>query len=253
MSAPENMRHDGHPSWPWWVAGALCIIAVTAIGITVPATLHARRHSPADNSRALALAPGLAALSDQQLADLLPKPDEFPRSWTMSNRPVHDDRFSYFRRSSIRQHEYYDPAECEDVQTDPTGTVNAVEVSGRDPANQATYPGASDITVGISREFNPAGFQAMITRAARCTHFTFDAVLSLNLTVLQDSRPDNGVRIFRFAVTSTDPSHPEQTPTTEYHSYATQSALIVSATASSGHQKELDTLFDSTVRRIERH
>jgi hypothetical protein len=237
----------------WWVAGVLCVIAAAAIGITIPAALHLGRQAPTAGPSATALAPGSAALSNQQLEELLPKSVEFPPSWTVTFRPSHgEDRFTYMRTPSTRRGPYL-PTECEDIQVDPTGTVNDVEVSGRDPANRDTYPGSSDIRLGISRAFNPAGFDAMISRTARCAHFGFGKALALDLTVLQNSRSASGLRIFRFSVTSTDLIDPSQQPETEFSSYAMGSALIVSADSTHGHQHELDSLFDSIVARIESH
>ena len=65
--------------WPRPIAVTLCAIAIAAILITaLTRSWQTNASRPQDP-----VAPGLAALSDQQLGDLLPKPHEFPSSWTV--------------------------------------------------------------------------------------------------------------------------------------------------------------------------
>ncbi|AIH21017.1 hypothetical protein IQ43_07620 [Mycobacterium tuberculosis] len=60
------------------IAAALCVLATAAVLITAPA-VHSALRSGASGRQPLA--PRLAALSDQELAQLLPKQSEFPASW----------------------------------------------------------------------------------------------------------------------------------------------------------------------------
>lgn len=57
----------------------LCVLAVAAVVITAPAVLIAWRVGASGPEP---LAPGLAALSGKQLADLLPKQSDFPAGWS---------------------------------------------------------------------------------------------------------------------------------------------------------------------------
>lgn len=64
------------------IAAALCVLATAAVLITAPA-VHSALRSGASGRQPLA--PRLAALSDQELAQLLPKQSEFPASWTVDD------------------------------------------------------------------------------------------------------------------------------------------------------------------------
>lgn len=66
------------------IAAALCVLATAAVLITAPA-VHSALRSGASGRQPLA--PRLAALSDQELAQLLPKQSEFPASWRCSPHP----------------------------------------------------------------------------------------------------------------------------------------------------------------------
>ncbi|AIH81861.1 hypothetical protein IU20_07705 [Mycobacterium tuberculosis] len=64
------------------IAAALCVLATAAVLITAPA-VHSALRSGASGRQPLA--PRLAALSDQELAQLLPKQSEFPASWMFAS------------------------------------------------------------------------------------------------------------------------------------------------------------------------
>lgn len=94
---------------PLFSAALLCLVAIAAVLATAPVAL--RHWRPTVQS----LAPGLAALSDQQLADLLPKPADFPTTWTVDTR-TGADRFGYFRTQPFRSGDLdYDPPECANI------------------------------------------------------------------------------------------------------------------------------------------
>lgn len=72
------------------IAAALCVLATAAVLITAPA-VHSALRSGASGRQPLA--PRLAALSDQELAQLLPKQSEFPASWTVDETTELSDTF----------------------------------------------------------------------------------------------------------------------------------------------------------------
>ena len=74
-------RSAATPDGRGLIAIALCAITIAAVLIAIPTRSWRSAGPPTPDP----LAPGLAALSDQQLADLLPKRAEFPASWTVKD------------------------------------------------------------------------------------------------------------------------------------------------------------------------
>ncbi|KZS84469.1 hypothetical protein B4U45_01280 [Mycobacterium persicum] len=236
-------------SWrPWVIAAALCVLAAAAIVITAPGVLSARRHSnPAAPGP---LAPKLASLSDQQLAELLPKPTNFPASWTVSDIKELSDTFGYFRYHVSDEGLGFSPVECfAVVGVASTGAFDAAEVFGHDPADPPEVADRRDIRLMVGREFDPTGFDAFTGLVSRCLRFSSAAVGSYEVRILEDSHSADGPQRFRYSITATIGGEPDAART-DYYSYARTSGLILSGTASTGHQQSFDALFDSTLRRI---
>lgn len=235
------------PPWrPRLIAVTLCMVAIAAVLITtLTRGWHHNRPQPAEP-----IAPGLAALSDQQLADLLPKPGDFPATWTVK-ADTRYERFGYFRQQPFHEGLGADPAECENVGELAVGTSADAEVAAADPAGPPSYSfEPRDIRLSLAREFNRAGFDAMISRVAGCARFTYAQTIIHTVRVLEDSRPANGPQRFRISVAIKSSDEPPSVLRTEYFSYARVSRLILIGFASTGNQHLLDTLFDNTLRRL---
>jgi hypothetical protein len=236
---------SGRP-WPRLIAAALCVIAIAALLVTTRGVLRSWR----DTSGATPLAPGLAALSDQRLADLLPKPSEFPVSWTVSDTKMPSDMFGYFRYHVSDDGLGVSPVECFAViGVASTGAYDAAEVFGREPTDAAGASDPKDVHLMIGREFDPIGFDTMIGVVSRCSGFTSAAVGSYTVRIIEDSRPADGPQRFRYSLTTMLSGEPPVTRT-DYYSYARRQGLILSGSASTGHQQVFDTLFDKSLSRI---
>jgi len=217
------------------VAAALWVVAVAAVAVTTCAVLTAWRGA---HPSVQPLGPGLAALSDRQLAELLPARGDFPSSWT-----VKDGRHAYQWNTfgSLRFHEEFD--DCIGIMvTGSTGVFTSAEVSGGAPAGSSTSYDHKDIDVKLGREFNPVGFDTLVRHVYQC----LNPSSARTVRIFEDSRPAGGPQRFRYAVTTTS-GHITHT---DYYSYARVSALIFSGSATDGHQPLLDTLFEDTLRRI---
>jgi hypothetical protein len=232
--------------WPRLIAAMLCVIAIAAALIAA-----LTRSWPNDAPRTTdPVAPGLAARSDQQLAELLPKLGEFPASWTVKSRTM-SDRFGYFRQQPFHERLGASPAECANLGELATGALGGAEVSGYDRAGRPSLRyEPRDIRLTVAREFNLDGFDAMIPRVFRCSRFTFAQTIIHTVRVLEDSRPASGPQRFRISVTIRSSDEPPSVMRTEYFSYARLSRLILVGFASTGNQQLLDALFDNTLRRI---
>lgn len=231
----------------WVIAGALCVLAIAAISIVVPAGLRAWD----SGSIAEPLAPKLAALSDQQLSELLPKRDDFPVSWTVSDVKELSDTFGYFRFHVSDEGLGVNPAECFAVLgVASTGAFDAAEVFAHDLADPQEVADRRDVRLMIGREFDPAGFDSFTGLVSRCLHFSSTAAGSYAVQILEDSRPAAGPHRFRYSITTTIPGEPAEQTRTDYYSYARTAGLILTGTASTGHQQPFDALFDSTLHRI---
>ncbi|BBX96648.1 hypothetical protein [Mycobacterium lacus] len=103
-----------------------------------------------------------------------------------------------------------------------------------------------DIRLMVGREFDPAGFDAMIALVSRCSRFTTAGAGAYTVTILEDSRPADGPQRFRYALTSTLSGKPADATRTEYFSYARRSGLILTGSASSGHQQAFGALSERT-------
>jgi hypothetical protein len=231
--------------WPRLIAIMLCAIAITAmliVGLTRGRQSGPRTQPP--------VAPGLAALTDQQLAELLPAPSDFPASWAVKSK-TNSDRFGYSRQQPFHEPLGDDPAECSNVGELGAGSIPAAEVSGRNPADPPDFlPDPQDIRVTLAREFDRGGFTAMIDLVSRCSRFNSGGLLIYTVRVLEDSRPANGPQRFRIVKTTAASNGDPSVAGTEYYSYARTSRLILIGYARDGNEGLLDTVFDNTLRRM---
>ncbi|OBK21381.1 hypothetical protein A5634_10175 [Mycobacterium asiaticum] len=231
----------------WLITAAFCVVAIAAVLITVPTVLKAAGRK--DDSTVLA--PKLAALSDQQLAELLPKSNDFPPSWTISDIKELSDTFGYIRYHVNDEGLGISPPECFSVVgVASTGAYDAAEVFAHDPADSPDVAARRDIRLMIGREFDPAGFGAFTGLVSRCLQFSSAAAGNYTVHILEDSHNGAGPQRFRYSVSTTIAGESADAIRTDYYSYARTNGLILTGTASTAHQQALDTLFDSTLRRI---
>jgi hypothetical protein len=228
-----------HRRRPQLVAVILCILAVAAVAVTVPVAL-ARHQARASGSGLLA--PGLAALTDQQLGELVPRQSDFPAGWTPTHAYPPWDNFGYSRYHEMRDALAYHPPECFQVGLGlATGSFGVAAISEHDPADPSFLPSRTDIRVEIGREFDAKVFDDMTMRLPRCSHFIDEFRSQNTVRILEDVHPANGLRRLRYSVTSD--------LGTDYYSYARVSGLILTGEAEDGHQQLLDGLFENTLRR----
>lgn len=229
-------------------AAALCVLATAAVLITAPA-VHSALRSGASGRQPLA--PRLAALSDQELAQLLPKQSEFPASWTVDETTELSDTFGYFKYHVFDEGLGFDPIECFGVVgVASTGAFDAAQVFGHDPAAQVAVADGKDILLTVGREFDRSGFDAFVGLVSRCLRFGSAVAGSYTVRILEDSRPTAGPQRFRYSLTTTISAEPADETRTDYYSYGRTSGLILTGSAGSGHQQALDALFDITLQRI---
>ncbi|OBJ69859.1 hypothetical protein [Mycobacterium sp. 1274756.6] len=244
----------------WLAAAMLCLLAAAAIAVTVPATVHSwREHHRGPDP----LAPGLAALSDDELAALLPGAEDLPPDWVLtgSGRDVpayaSDDPpfFGYSRRGSSPGPGSiggFTPPGCDRIITMVhTGGSRVAKSTARDLTDPAKTHDGSDIRFFLEREYRPAGFEDMVALVTRCRHTEWATARfdwRYTVEILEDSDPADGPRRFRYAVTTDTGEDP---PTTEYYSYARAANLILAGSGSAGHQQTFDALFDQTLDRIQ--
>ncbi len=230
------------------IAAALCVLATAAVLITAPA-VHSALRSGASGRQPLA--PRLAALSDQELAQLLPKQSEFPASWTVDETTELSDTFGYFKYHVFDEGLGFDPIECFGVVgVASTGAFDAAQVFGHDPAAQVAVADGKDILLTVGREFDRSGFDAFVGLVSRCLRFGSAVAGSYTVRILEDSRPTAGPQRFRYSLTTTISAEPADETRTDYYSYGRTSGLILTGSAGSGHQQALDALFDITLQRI---
>lgn len=231
----------------WLLTAALCAIAIAAVLITAPAVLKASDHQPNPTT----LAPKLAALNDQQLAELLPKPNDFPASWTVSDIKELSDTFGYFRYHVSDEGLGITPAECFSVVgVASTGAYDAAEVFGHDLADPPDVAARRDIRLVVGREFDPSGFAAFTGLVSHCLQFSSAAAGNYTVRILEDSHDGAAPQRFRYSVTTTIGGDPPDETRTDYYSYARTQGLILTGAASTGHQQPFDALFDGTLQRI---
>jgi hypothetical protein len=145
----------------------------------------------------------------------------------------------------------FNPVECFGVVgVASTGAYDAAEVSGHDPADPDGVTERKDVRLMVGREFEPIGFDAMVGLVSRCSRFTTAADSTYTVNIIEDSRSANGPQRFRYSLTSTLSGVPTDATQTEYFSYARQSGLILTGSASAGHQQAFDAVFEYTLRRI---
>ncbi|VBA41278.1 hypothetical protein LAUMK191_03928 [Mycobacterium attenuatum] len=237
------VQQDSHE--PLFGAALLCLVAIAAVLATALVALRHWRQTVQP------LAPGLAALSDQQLADLLPKPAEFPTTWTVDTSTECDDRFGYFRTQPFHSGnlDYHLP-ECANINELAPGTAGGAEIAGRNPADPPERVGQHpDVRLQIGREFNQSGFDAMTARVSRCSRFTFADTITHTVRVIEDSRSARAPRLFRISVTTAFAGS-TNAARTQYLSVAQLSNLVLVGDATTSNQHVLDVLFESTLRRI---
>ena len=234
---------------PWLLAAAFCVIATAAVLVTAPTAVRTVRHN--SDSGSTALAPKLAALSDQQLSELLPKSTDFPPAWTVSDIKELSDTFGYFRYHVSDEGLGITPVECFSViGVASTGAFDAAEVFAHDPAGAPDVAARRDVRLMIGREFDPAGFERFTGLVSKCLQFTSIAAGSYTVRILEDSHAGAAPQRFRYSVTTTIGVDPSDETRTDYYSYARTSGLVLTGTASNGHQQTFDALFDSTLKRI---
>lgn len=238
-----------HTGRAYWLAAALCVVALAAVAVTVPAVLTAwRARTP------VAVAPGLAALSGGQLADLLPKQGDFPAGWTRIQKMDSPNDFGYGSYHNIGGVAGYQPVECSLAAYGiRTGSLFAASVAEHDPAGLSyLMPDRTDVQIAVGREFNATIFDDARRLVSRCSTFR-DRFPGLVYTarILEDSRPSDGPERFRYAVTTSDKDQSGRPIATSFYSYVRVSGLILSGNASGAQQHVLDTLFDDTLRRID--
>jgi hypothetical protein len=231
------------------IAALMSVIAVAAMVITgIGAATRSRAPAPGP------LAPGLAALTGQQLADMLPRESDFPAGWTrVDTYGSRADGFGYSRYHSIGASFSHQPAECFDVvYGGATGSFPAAEIGEHDPTDPPyEYPRHEDMSVKIGREFNPAVFDEMTKRVSRCLHSVARSPATLyTVRILEDSRPAGGPQRFRYSVTTAYGEEPSHVMSVGYYSYARLSGLILTASSDDGRQDLLDPLFENTIGRI---
>jgi hypothetical protein len=231
----------------WLIAAAMCVVAVAAVLIAAPAAMKASE----EKQNSVTLAPKLAALNDQQLAELLPKASDFPAAWTISEVKQLSDTFGYFKYHVNDEGLGISPAECFSVVgVASTGAYDAAEVFGHDLAGAPDVAARRDIRLMIGREFESAGFDAFTGLVKRCLQFTSAAVGSYAVHILEDSHLGSGQQRFRYSVTTTIGGDPPDEVRTDYYSYARAQGLVLTGTASTGHQQPFDALFDGALLRI---
>jgi hypothetical protein len=224
----------------------MCVLALAAVLIATRAVLGGRR-----DVAGAAVATGLAALTDQQLAELLPRHSDFPASWMISDTKKPTDMFGYFRYHGSDDGLGFSPAECFAVfGVTSTGAYDAAEVFGHDQADPQDASNPRDIHLMVAREFDAAGFDALIGGVSRCSRFTNAVGGSYAVRIIEDSHRGGSPQRFRYSVTTTQGGEPAPVTRTDYFSFARQSGLILSGSASTDHQRIFDTLFDNTIRRI---
>ncbi|CAM4349310.1 hypothetical protein MB901379_02681 [Mycobacterium basiliense] len=231
-------------------AAALCVLATAAVLITAPAVLGIWHRGV---SHAVPPTPKLATLSDRQLSKLLPQQGEFPSTWTVSDIKELSETFGYFRYQVSDEGLGISPVECFGVVgVASTGAFDAAEVFGHDPADPPEVADRRDVRLTIGREFESGGFDAFISLVSRCLRFSSAGAGSYAVNILEDSRPVGGPQRFRYSVTTTISGEPADATRIDYYAYARTSGLVLTGTASSGHQETFDTLFDNALCRISR-
>lgn len=236
----------------WAIAFLLCATASAAVVTAAPTVLDGRGAEPPAPDP---VAPGLAALDDDELADLLPKRGNFPPGWAVRDVQQAAEYFGYSTTQPSGAGPDFTPPECFAVLAGAlTGDIAAVEISGHDPADPAVFSDRRDVRLRIGREYNPAGFDDVIALVSRCPRFDSSPVarpqFGYTVRILEDSRPSEGPQRFRYAVTTQIGVPGRATQSTDYFSYARMSGLILSGSGSDGHQRDFDASFDEALDRI---
>jgi hypothetical protein len=230
------------------IAAVMCVIAAAALAITVPRVV-AQRRGPAP----LPIAPGLAALNDHQLAELLPAASSFPGGWTPKKTYDSPGVFGYPGYHNTGADDGFEPVACHEVAYGARiGAFSAASVDEHDPTDSAYLSDRSDIRLSIGREFNPSVFDEMRTLATQCPHFPARVPgFDFTVHIIEDIRSAAGPQRFRYRVTVTYGHSPVHVIGSDDYAYARISGLIVSGMATDGHRRLLDELFGDTLRRAD--
>jgi hypothetical protein len=232
---------------PRAIAAVMICVAAAAVAITVPHVVAAQ------HTQAPAPAPGLAALSDQQLAGLLPTSHEFPPGWTPNRQYTSADTFGYSRRSTTGHRDRYRPADCGAVAYGIyPGAYPSATVDEHDPADRShSHLPASDIKMEVGREFNPDVFDQMRTLVLQCEHFhASNFGFDFTTSILEDTRPADAPQRFRYTMTVSWGQNPVHRLASDDYAYARFDHLIVSAKATAAHGPLLHQFFTDALRRI---
>lgn len=238
-------------------AALLCLLALAAVAVTASAAVHSwQDHHRAPDPPA----PGLAALSDDELAALMPGAEDLPPDWVLTEADdaatyTADERgwFAYNRLDTALGPGSilgFTPSDCDRAtHLVSTGGMSAAQIGARDQVDPAdTYDG-NDIRLTLEREFDPAGFDGAVALVKRCrevdwttarfhSHYTVD--------ILEDSTTGDAPQRFRYSVTIDDDES-----TTAYYSYARTGNLILTGVGSPGHRQAFDAVFDQTLERVQ--
>ncbi|MBS9532509.1 hypothetical protein KIH27_02780 [Mycobacterium sp. M1] len=223
----------------WLLAAAVWVVALAAVALVVPVSI-AQRPQPA--------APGSAALSNQQLAEMLPGAGDFPAGWTLKAYPGYAENFGYWRYHRADDLGPTTPEECADVQFGASpDSSTAVDIAGA--ATASGYPG--DVRLAIEREFQPAGFDEMIARVARCGEITSGPRLLRTreiVRIVTDSRPRGRPQLFRYTVTA---DYGDGQARIRHYAYARTGRLILTGECVDAERQLLDRLFAQTLGRMQ--
>lgn len=228
----------------WWTVGALWLVALAAVALLIPVGLARRTPVPA--------APGLAALDDARLAELLPARSEFPVGWRVKTDSGGPNVFGYWSYHSALSLGAVTPADCYGVAYGGVDATPAVGVGAEQRTDQPDYMTPIDVRIDIARDFAPAHFDALVQQVYRCKEVRDNIGMRHTLRVTEDTHRTDGPQLFRYTVTvdfggTGDGRHVK---TTRY-SYARTSQLIVSGRCVQDQQELCDRLFAQTLGRIE--
>lgn len=175
-------------------------------------------------------APGLAALSGDDLLGLLPDRNALPGGWTLGAANG-SDAFGYLYQPPPSGH-----GDCAAVGMDSGPRwVDAASVTMNDS-------GAGDVRLAIARDFAPQLLTDEADLLAACS-----ALTETDVRVIEDLRPGGGTQTLRFTLGG-DASRPDSG---SYYSYVRADDLVLAGRATPGNQRELDRLMTETWNRIQ--
>lgn len=220
----------------------VAVVLTVLAGAAVAATVVLRPTSTP------ALAPGLAALSNPELAGFLPAAEDFPPGWEVKQSSASTpDIFGY--HAGTQSVDSYDPPDCFALlqQAWSIDGFAAARVVGN-PADTDIFSTSLGVRLEISRNFHTAVLDDQQALVSRCGQFTEDAsdhVGHTNVTVIEDA-PTR----LRYSVTSSVDGEPAEKTQSDYYSFAALDGLLVTGHASNGQQAVLDALFTQTTDQV---